>query len=83
MPAGGSRPQLYIEQPGDDAIVHAPCADEMLDTVDLDGRAVWQRVMEAIKELQGAESSRPVFEFPNFSMIGRLMAAKAKDKAYP
>jgi|TARA_B100002003_G_scaffold234543_1_gene248585 hypothetical protein len=48
--------QLYIEQHGDDAIIYPSMrADEMLDKGDLDGRAVWLRVMEAIGELQSTE----------------------------
>jgi len=35
-------------------------ADEMLDKGDLDGRAVWLRVMEAIKELQDVTPEGPV-----------------------
>jgi hypothetical protein len=48
--------QLYIKQHVDDATIHAAMrADEMLDKGDMDGRAAWLRVMEAIKELQNTE----------------------------
>ena len=49
--------QLYFEQHGDDASIHAATrADEMLDKGDLDGRAVWLRVLAAIKELRNASA---------------------------
>ena len=44
--------QLCIKQHGDDATIHAAMrADELLDKGNLAGRAVWLRVMGAIKEL--------------------------------
>ncbi len=38
----------------EDAPIHAAMrADAMLDTGDLDGHAVWKRILRAIEELQG------------------------------
>ncbi len=31
------------------------CADAMLDKGDLEGAAVWRRILRAVEELQGAE----------------------------
>ena len=43
---------LLIEQHGDDASIHAAQeADACLEKGDLDGKAVWIRVIGAIKEL--------------------------------
>ncbi len=40
-----------IEQHGEDAPIHAAVrADELMETSDMDGRAVWLRVVEAIEE---------------------------------
>ncbi len=40
-----------IEQHGEDAPIHAAMrADELMETSDMDGRAVWLRVVEAIEE---------------------------------
>ena len=47
---------LYIGQHSDDTTLHAAMrADEMLDKGALDGRAVWLRVIRAIKEMQDNE----------------------------
>jgi hypothetical protein len=47
--------KLLIDQHGEDAAFHAGMrVDEMLDKGDLDGRAVWLQVVDAIKELQNA-----------------------------
>jgi hypothetical protein len=44
---------LLIEQYGDDADIRAADrADELLDEGDTEGSALWQRVLEAIDELQ-------------------------------
>ena len=44
---------LLIEQHGDDAPIHAAMrADAMLEAGDLDGQAVWRRVIRAIEEFQ-------------------------------
>ncbi len=43
---------MLIEQHGDDASIHAAQeADACLEKGDLDGKAVWMRVIRAIKEL--------------------------------
>ncbi len=45
--------QVLIKQHGEDAPIHAAMhADAMLEAGDLDGLAVWMRVL---RELQGAE----------------------------
>ncbi len=46
---------LLVKQHGEDAPIHAAMrADAMLETGDLDGYAVWKRVLRAVGELQGA-----------------------------
>ncbi|NQV20115.1 MAG: hypothetical protein HQ511_01725 [Rhodospirillales bacterium] len=41
---------------GDDAPIHAAMrADELLEAGDLDGKAVWLRIVQAIEELQSRE----------------------------
>ena len=46
--------QALIEQHGEDAPIHAAMrADAMLDKGDLDGYAVWKRILRAVGELQG------------------------------
>lgn len=43
---------LFIQQHGEDAAIQAAMkADEMLARGDMDGKAVWMRVIEAIEEL--------------------------------
>ena len=45
-----------IKQHGDDAPIHAAMrADELLDAGDLDGQAVWKRVLKAIEELRAGK----------------------------
>ena len=45
---------LLIKQHGQDAAIHAAMnADAMLDKGDLDGLAVWKRILRAVEELQG------------------------------
>jgi hypothetical protein len=45
--------KLLIDQHGDDAPIRAAQrADELADLGDLDGVAVWRRILEAIAELQ-------------------------------
>ena len=45
--------RLLIEQHGDEAPIHAAMrADAMLEAGDLDGQAVWKRIIRAIKDLQ-------------------------------
>ena len=44
--------KLLIDQHGADAPVHAAMrADAMLDQGDLDGQAMWRRIVRAIEEL--------------------------------
>ena len=41
-----------IKQHGDDASIHAAMrADELMDKGDLNGRAVWMRILRAVDEL--------------------------------
>ncbi len=48
--------QALIKQHGQDAPIHAAMrADAMLDKGDLDGAAVWRRILRAVEELQGPE----------------------------
>ncbi len=44
--------KLLIDQHGDEAPIHAAMrADELLDRGDLDGAAVWRRIVSAVNEL--------------------------------
>lgn len=44
--------QALIKQHGEDAPIHAAMrADELAEKGDMDGRSVWIRVVEAVKEL--------------------------------
>ncbi len=46
---------LLVKQHGEDAPIHAAMrADAMLEAGDLDGYAVWKRILRAVEELQGA-----------------------------
>ena len=48
--------KLFIDQHGDEAAIQAAYqADAMLDKGDLDGAAVWRRIVAAINEIQRAE----------------------------
>jgi len=48
--------QVLMKQHGPDAPIHAAMrADAMLEKGDLDGYAVWKRVLRAVEELQGTE----------------------------
>ena len=45
-----------IKQHGEDAPIHAAMrADELMETGDMDGRAVWLRIVRAVEELQSQE----------------------------
>ena len=45
---------LLVKQHGEDAPIHAAMrADAMLEAGDLDGYAVWRRILRAVEELQG------------------------------
>ncbi len=47
---------VIIKQYGQDAPIHAAMrADAMLEKVDLDGYAVWKRILRAVGELQGTD----------------------------
>ncbi len=44
---------VLVKQQGEDAPIHAAMrADAMLEAGDLDGLAVWKRILKAIEELQ-------------------------------
>ncbi len=48
---------VIIKQYGQDAPIHAAMwADTMLEAGDLDGYAVWKRILRAVGELQGEKS---------------------------
>ena len=45
---------LLVKRHGEDVAIHvAMRADAMLDKGDLDGCAVWKRILRAVEELQG------------------------------
>ena len=45
-----------IKQHGEDASIHAAMrADELLETGDMDGKAVWLRILAAVDELLSGE----------------------------
>ncbi len=47
---------LLVMQHGEDAPIEAAMrADAMLEKGDLDGLAVWKRILRAVEELQGAD----------------------------
>ncbi len=44
--------KVYLREHGEDAVIEAAMrADALLDAGDMDGRNVWLRVIEAIKEM--------------------------------
>ncbi len=46
---------LLVKHHGPDAAIHAAMrADAMLEAGDLDGLAIWKRILRAVEELQGA-----------------------------
>ncbi len=48
--------RVIIRKCGEDAPIHtAMRADAMLEAGDLDGYAVWKRILRAVEELQGTE----------------------------
>ena len=50
--------KLFVDKHGEEASIEAAmCADKRLEVGDLDGRALWTRVLGAVKELQA--TSRP------------------------
>ncbi len=47
--------KLLIDQHGTEAPIHAAMkADDMLERGDMDGAAVWRRILKAVKELLNA-----------------------------
>ncbi len=47
---------LLIKRHGEDALIHAAMkADAMLEKGDLDGCAVWKRILRAVEELLSKE----------------------------
>ncbi len=47
---------VLVKRHGQDAPIHAAMrADAMLEKGDLDGYAVWKRILRAVEELQGPE----------------------------
>ncbi len=53
--------QVLVKQHGQDAPIHAAMrADAMLEKGDLDGYAVWKRVLRAVEELQRVEPAAGV-----------------------
>ena len=48
--------QVLVKQHGQDAPIHAAMrADAMLENGDLDGAAVWKRIVKAVEELLSKE----------------------------
>ncbi len=48
--------KLLVDQHGDEAAIHAAMrVDEQLDKGDIEGRAVWLRIMKAVEELLSEE----------------------------
>ncbi len=46
--------QALVNHHGQDAPIHAAMrADELLEAGDMDGLAVWKRILRAVEELQG------------------------------
>ena len=45
---------ILVKQHGEDAPIHAAMrADKLLEAGDLDGVAVWRRILRAVEELRG------------------------------
>ncbi len=48
--------QALVKRHGQDAPIHAAMrADELLEAGDLDGVAVWKRILRAVEELQATK----------------------------
>lgn len=48
---------LLVKQHGDEAPIHAAMrADELLDRGDIEGQAVWKRILRAVEELLDQDS---------------------------
>ncbi len=55
--------QLLVKRHGKDAPIHAAMkADAMLEAGDLDGLAVWKRILRAVEELRRVEPGPGVEE---------------------
>ncbi len=53
--------RLLVDQHGDEAPIHAATqADAMLDKGDLDGQAVWMRILNAVEELLRGRGDDPL-----------------------
>ncbi len=53
--------QVLVKQHGPDAPIHAAMrADELLEAGDLDGVAVWRRILQAVEELGRVEPGAQV-----------------------
>ena len=52
---------FVVNKHGDDAATHAAMrADELMEAGDMDGRAVWLRVLAAVKDLMTTEPEGPL-----------------------
>ena len=53
--------RLLTDRHGDEAPIHAAMkADAMLETGDMDGRAVWLRILKAVEELLRGRGDDPL-----------------------
>ena len=53
--------KLLIDRHGDEAPIHAAMqADQMLERGDLDGQAVWMRILNAVEELLRGRGDDPL-----------------------
>ena len=49
--------QVLVKRHGQDAPIHAAMrADDMLEAGDLNGLAVWKRILQAVEELRNREA---------------------------
>ncbi len=75
--------QALVKQHGEDAPIHAAMkADAMLETGDLDGYAVWKRIVKAVEELQRVEPGAQVHLAP-FSWRGFSLRRTAPQQPPP
>ena len=52
---------VLFQQHGDEAAIHAAIrADELLDAGDLDGSAVWRRIVRAVETLTASRAEGPM-----------------------
>ena len=53
--------KLLVDRHGEEASIEAAKrADDMLEQGDMEGKAVWLRILEAVKELQSVEPAGAV-----------------------